>query len=118
MTGTLIRKLLRDIRVPLIVIAVLLICFQCLWVKITSRITAELVPFFFGMAEAQKLSPIKVEEAIFKGPGQIMKTLMGGEGIKLSHAMDILSIGFVHPLMLAVYSIWAIGRANPDLSTQ
>lgn len=108
---TLLRKLLRDIRVPLAAITIVLAAFECLWVKVTARITAELVPFFFGMAAAQKLSPIHVEEEIFKGPGQILKTLMGGEGIKLSQAMDILSIGFVEPLVLAVFCIWAIGRA-------
>jgi len=111
MMGTLVAKLLRDIRVPLIVVGLLLVGFQCLWVKITARITGELVPFFFGMAKAQGLMPIKVEEEIFRGPGQIIKTLMGGEGIKLSRAMDILTVGFVHPLMLSVFCIWAVGRA-------
>src|SRR5206468_3949741 len=37
-------KLLRDLRVPLIVVMVLLCAFQCLWAKITQRIIKELLP--------------------------------------------------------------------------
>jgi ABC-2 type transport system permease protein len=36
---------------------------------------------------------------------------MGGERIQLDSAMDMLSIGYVHPLMQTVFCIWAIGRA-------
>lgn len=111
MTRVLIAKLLRDLRVPLIVTAILLIGFQCLWAKVTARITGELVPFFMGLAQAQKVSPMKVEETIFQGPGKIMRTLMGGENIKLDQAMDMLSIGYVHPLVQAIFCIWAVGRA-------
>ncbi len=38
MTATLIRKLLRDVRLALIIVALLLGAFQCLWAKITDRI--------------------------------------------------------------------------------
>jgi ABC-2 type transport system permease protein len=111
MTGTLIRKLLRDLRLPLFVVALLLAGFQCLWVKITQRISGELVPLFVGLATAQKMSPIDLEEYLFKGPGKIMQTLMGGESIQLDNAMHVLSIGYVHPLMQTIFCIWAIGRA-------
>ena len=46
MKFTLFRKLLRDARVGLIVTALLLAAFQCLWAKITSRILGELSPYF------------------------------------------------------------------------
>jgi ABC-2 type transport system permease protein len=108
---TLVCKLLRDVRVPLIVVAVLLIGFQCLWVKITQRIVGQLVPFFSGLAIAQKLAPQALEEQLFRGPGKLMQTLMGGENIKLDNAMDMMSIGYVHPLMQTLFCIWAIGRA-------
>jgi ABC-2 type transport system permease protein len=111
MTATLIRKLLRDLRLPLLVVAVLLAGFQCLWVKITQRTSGELVPLFVGLAAAQKMSPLVLEEYLFKGPGKIMQTLMGGEAIKLDNAMHMLSIGYVHPLMQTIFCIWAIGRA-------
>jgi ABC-2 type transport system permease protein len=111
MNGALVRKLLRDVRLSLVVVALLLAAFQCLWAKITQRITGQLVPFFMGLAAGQQVSPIKVEEVLFEGPGRIMKTLMGGENIKLDRAMDILSIGYVHPLVQTILCIWAVGRA-------
>jgi ABC-2 type transport system permease protein len=36
---------------------------------------------------------------------------MGGEHIKFYRAMDMLSIGFVHPLVVTILCIWAVGRA-------
>lgn len=112
MTWTLIRKLLRDVRVSLILVALLLCAFECLWVKITQRITGQLVPLLTGLAAAQKISLIEVEQTIFEGPGKIIKTLMGGETIQLDKAMDILSIGYVHPLVQTIFCIWAVGRAS------
>jgi ABC-2 type transport system permease protein len=107
----LVRKLLRDLRLPLVVVALLLIGFQCLWVKVTQRIVGQLVPFFSGLAAAQKLAPQTLEEQLFRGPGKLMQTLMGGESIKLDKAMDVMSIGYVHPLMQTLFCIWALGRA-------
>lgn len=110
MIGTLIRKLLRDLRLYLIVICILLCAFQCLWVKITQRIVGELVPYISTIMLAVKLAPEKFEEKIFSGPGKLMQTLMGGERIQLDRAMDMMTIGYVHPLMQALFCIWAIGR--------
>jgi len=112
MTATLIVKLLRDLRLPLLVVAVLLAAFQCLWVKITQRTSGELIPLFTGLAAAQKLSPVDLESIVFKGPGKIMQTLMGGETIRVENAMHMLTIGYVHPLMQTLFCIWAIGRAS------
>ena len=44
MTGTLVRKLLRDARVSLIVVALLLFAFQLLWCKVAQRIVLEILP--------------------------------------------------------------------------
>jgi ABC-2 type transport system permease protein len=111
MTLALVRKILRDVRIPLLVVALLLAAFQCLWVKITQRVTAQLLPLFLGLANAQKISPDQVEKILFEGPGKIMRTLMGGENIALNRAMDMLSVGYVHPTMQTLFCIWAIGRA-------
>ena len=46
MTWALVRKLLRDIRVAWIVVAVLLFLFQILWSRITSRITSQIIGQF------------------------------------------------------------------------
>ncbi len=108
----LFRKLLRDARVGLIVTALLLAAFQCLWAKITSRILGELSPFFTQLASFGGKSITDVQEKIFQGPGQIVRTLFGGEQINLERAMDMLSIGYVHPLVQTIFCIWAVGRAS------
>ena len=106
MTGALTRKLLRDLRVPLIVTMVLLFAFQCLWAKVTQRIISELLP-----AVTPFIPLMSLKEIIFKGPGKLMQTFMGGENIQLEAGIDMLSIGYVHPLMQTIFCIWAIGRA-------
>src|SRR5205823_2216903 len=78
-----------------------------LWARITTRITGELVPVF-----TQDISISKIKKEIFAGPGKLVETIMGGESIQIERAMDILSIGYVHPAMLVLFSIWAVGRAS------
>lgn len=116
MTLPLIRKLLRDVRLPLLIVALLLAVYQCLWAKITQRVTGDLVPFFMGLAAAQKIAPDQVEELLFQGPGRLARTMMGGEKIKLERAMDVMSVGYVHPLIQAILCIWAVGRASGALA--
>ena len=111
MTWILVRKLLRDVRTALIVVALLLGGFQCLWARITSRILGELQPYFTQLASFGGKSARDVEDEVFKGPGQIIRNLIGGERVNLDQAMDMLSIGYVHPLMQTIFCIWAIGRA-------
>jgi ABC-2 type transport system permease protein len=111
MTGALISKLLRDLRVPLIVVALLLGGFQCLWAKITQRITEEILP------QITRSIPLDVLlNMLFQGPGQLIQTLIGGESVNLAQTLDVLSIGYVHPLTLAILCIWAIGRAAGALT--
>src|SRR5438105_7727263 len=111
MTLALLRKLLRDFRWPLLGVAIFLAGFECLWVKITQRITAQLVPLLLALARASKITAGDLETTLFEGPGKIMRTLMGGESINLDRAMDMLSIGYVHPTVQVVICIWAIGRS-------
>lgn len=106
MTRVLVRKLLRDLRVPLLVVALLLAAFECLWVKITERIAGQIVPFL-----GTQVSLPGLEETLFQGPGQVLRTLIGGEHIRLNRAMDVLSIGYVHPLVQTILCVWAVGRA-------
>jgi ABC-2 type transport system permease protein len=93
------------------VVALLLGAFQCLWAKITARILGELAPYFHGLAGLAGLTPRDVQDELFKGPGQIVRTIIGGESLVLENATDLLSIGYVHPLMQTLFCIWAIGRA-------
>jgi ABC-2 type transport system permease protein len=106
MKRALVLKLLRDVRTGLIVMALLLGGFQCLWAKVTSRISGDLVSF------VRPRIPLPVlEKVLFSGPGKLVRTFMGGEDIRIERAMDILTIGFVHPLVQTILCVWAIGRA-------
>lgn len=111
MIRVLVPKLLRDIRVQLIIIALLLAGFQCLWAKITQRITEELLP------QITKNLPLDVLlKMLFQGPGQLLQTLMGGETIDLTRALHVLSIGYVHPLAQTMLCVWAVGRASSAIA--
>jgi ABC-2 type transport system permease protein len=110
--GSLLAKLVRDVRLPLCGVLLLLAGFECLWVKITQRIAGELLPLLTGLASAWPVSRSELENTIFEGPGKIVRTLIGGEHINLDRAMDVLSIGYVHPLVITIICIWAIGRSS------
>ncbi len=107
MTWILVRKILRDLRTGLIVVAVLLGAFQLLWARVTDSITSKILPAILGMG-----IPLEaLDQIIFAGPGKIVQTLMGGELIDMTRATHMVSIGYVHPLIQTILCIWAIGRA-------
>src|SRR5262245_41533594 len=108
MTLTLVRKLLRDLRVPLLVWMLFLGGFECPWYKVAQRFTAQLPPFFLGIAAAQKVSRQQLRDELFSGPSRVFQTLIGGESINFERAMDSLSIGYVHPLVMTLLCVWAI----------
>lgn len=116
MTWILVRKLLWDVRWPLLVIALLLLAFQVLWAVITARVLGELAPFFTRLASFGGFTRQDIEAQVFSGPGQLVKSIIGGDAIQLDHAMDMLSIGYVHPLVQLILCIWAIGRAAGAIS--
>lgn len=111
MTGTLIRKFLRDLRVSLLAVALLLLAFECLWAKITDRISNDLMPQLKWLGMGQNVSPEEIENTIFGGPGKIVKVFMGGGDISLFRTTDMLSVGYVDPLVIVILCVWAIGRA-------
>jgi ABC-2 type transport system permease protein len=118
MTWTLVRKLLRDLRWALLVTALLLGLFQVLWAKVVERIVGDLAPLIESLAQlgGTTLETIR-NEVIFKGPaGKAIRTLIGGEQVNLDRAMDLLSIGYVHPLMVVIFCIWGVGRAAGALA--
>jgi ABC-2 type transport system permease protein len=111
MTLTLIRKLLRDVRLPLLLVCALVLLFQLLWARITHRVVGEIAPYFAYLTGG----PEGIKDflsIIFAGPGKIIQTVIGGESIQLDRTMDMLSIGYVHPLMQFIFCIWAVGRAS------
>ena len=111
MTRTLVSKLLRDLRLALVAVALLLGLFQFLWARITARVLGKLAPFFTALANLGGLSNKDIEEVVFEGPGKFLRTVIGGERVSLDSAMDMLSIGYVHPLMVTIFCIWGVGRA-------
>jgi ABC-2 type transport system permease protein len=108
----LLRKFFRDLRVPFLIVALLLIGFQCLWVKVSHRIVTEIFPFMAVLSKAKDLAPDFIQSVLFEGPGRIIQTLAGGENMQFERAVDMLSIGYVHPLMQTLFCIWAVGRAS------
>jgi ABC-2 type transport system permease protein len=106
----LVRKLLRDVRLALFLVAAILLLFQALWAKITQRIVGEIAPYLAVLTGGTADSLKKFAQVIFSGPGKVIQTIIGGESIELDRAMHMLSIGYVHPLMQTLFCIWAIGR--------
>jgi ABC-2 type transport system permease protein len=111
MTLTLVRKLLRDVRWALLAVCLLLVLFSGLWVKIAQRVTAEIAPFFNAVALAGKIDPKLFDEVIFKGPGKVSQAVMGGSGIQFERPTDFMAVQLLHPVVIALACIWAVGRA-------
>jgi ABC-2 type transport system permease protein len=116
MTLVLVRKLLRDVRVAWIVVAVLLFLFQILWSRITMRVTTQILTALNEAGiDADFLMRILLNQNA-QGQsnemlGQMVQAIIGGENISLDRAGDMMSVAYVHPLVLAILCIWAIGRA-------
>lgn len=111
MTLLLARKLLRDVRPALIVVCILLIAFSALWVKIAQRITTEIAPFFNGLAFMSNINPKLMDEVVFKGPGKVAHSVMGGADVRFELPSDFLAVQLLHPVVLVLTGMWAIGRA-------
>ncbi|MCI0376078.1 MAG: ABC transporter permease [Gemmataceae bacterium] len=106
MTWALVKKILRDLRAGLIVVAVLLAAFQLLWARVTDSITGQILPFLSLRMPLQEFQAL-----LFQGPGKIVQTIIGGESIDLTSAFHMMTVGYVHPLIQAILCIWAVGRA-------
>jgi ABC-2 type transport system permease protein len=117
MTRTLVVKLLRDLRVNLIVVMLVLFFFQLLWANVTQRITTEVLRDLESelRIDADDLQRI-VAKVLFKRSGKIVQALMGGETIAFYRVMDLLSVAYVHPLTQVILCVWAIGRAAGALA--
>jgi ABC-2 type transport system permease protein len=106
MTGSLVRKLLRDVRLGLFIVLLLLAAFPCLWALVSRRI-AELLK---ELSQAIEIPVFR--RFFFEGPGQIIQALMGGASIDITRGMDLMSIGYIHPLTQTILCVWAIGRSS------
>lgn len=111
MTRILIGKLLRDMRTGFVVVWLLLFAFELLWARVTFTVSDRLL----SLPNLRGVFP-EFEKALFDGPGRIVQTMMGGDQIDVRRAIDMLSIGYVHPVIQTILCIWAIGRASGALA--
>lgn len=111
MTLILVRKLLRDVRPALVVVGLLLFGFSALWVKVTQRMTAEITPFVNVVTGFANLPEDLFEKVIFKGPGKVSQAVLGGADLRFDQATDFLAVELLHPVVLILAAVWAVGRA-------
>ena len=110
MTFILVRKLLRDTRPALIAVGLLLFVFAAFWVKITQRVTTEIVPMArlisqpFGNAKA-------LEQVFVRGPSKVSQAALGWGEMNFDRPTDFLAIGMLHPVVLVISFVWGVGRA-------
>ena len=111
MTFVLYRKLLRDVRTPLIAVALLLALFAGLWVRVTVQVTTQVSPLLTLVGSMTQFGSTFFHDIFFQGPGKLIQTFLGGEEVKFLDPQDTLAVGAMHPLVQAILCIWAIGRA-------
>ena len=111
MTFTLVRKLLRDARWPLLVVCLLLFVFSFIWVGIAKKVTTEIAPAIEVISRAGKMNPQMVEKVVFSGPGKISQAVLGGTGIRFERPTDFLVVEMLHPVVVMLVGLWAVGRA-------
>lgn len=111
MTFALVRKLLRDLRLPLLVVCLLLAGFECFWARITYRITQEVLP------ELTRRVPLDfLLNLAFQGSGKIIQTVVGGDTVRFDQPLDLMTVGYAHPLVLTILCVWAVGRASSAIA--
>lgn len=116
MTFVLVGKLLRDVRWPLLAVCVILFLFSAFWVKIAQRVTTEIAPFFNVIGSASGIGKEVFDEVIFKGPGKVSQAVMGGEETQFERPTDFLAVELLHPVVVILAALWAIGRAAAAVS--
>jgi ABC-2 type transport system permease protein len=105
------RKLFCDTVPSLAVVCLLVVAFSALWVKIAQRVTTELAPFFNGLAVMNQVNPKLMDEVIFKGPGKVAQSVMGGSDVRFERPTDFLAVEMLHPVILTLTGMWVVGRA-------
>jgi ABC-2 type transport system permease protein len=110
MTYILIRKLLRDVRPALIVVCVVLFVFAAFWVKIAQRVTSEIAPVFNSVALVFGDKNL-FQDILFKGPGKVSQAALGWGDLNFERPNDFLAMGMLHPIVLTLSVIWAVGRS-------
>jgi ABC-2 type transport system permease protein len=110
MTFILVRKFLRDVRPALLTVCLLLFVFAAFWVKITQRVTTEIVPM--SRLLSQPFGDSKALEKVFvRGPSKVSQAALGWGEMSFDRPNDFLAIGLLHPIVLVMGLVWGVGRA-------
>jgi ABC-2 type transport system permease protein len=107
MSWILVRKLLRDLRLGLVTIGALLFAFELLWCKSTQQGLILMKKLFSRGIDMRVIFRVMFDEE----SGKMIEKLIGGDRIAIGQGLDTLSVGYVHPLLLTMLSVWAVGRA-------
>jgi ABC-2 type transport system permease protein len=51
------------------------------------------------------------EDVIFKGPGKVSQAALGWGDLNFEKPNDFLAMGMLHPVVLALCIVWAVGRS-------
>lgn len=106
----LVRKLFRDIRAALIAVCLILFIFATLWVKISQVVTVQISPVFNLVATWLGDNRL-FQDVIFRGPGKVSQAALGWGDLNFEQPNDFLAMGMLHPIMLSMCVIWAVGRS-------
>jgi ABC-2 type transport system permease protein len=109
-------RVFRDLRWPLFATGLLAFVFGFIWALIAKRMLGQIAPFFEALGGMGGVNSKDMEAVLFDGPGQLLRTLLGGERIDLNQAMDFLSICLVHPTMITILPLWAISRSTQAIA--
>jgi ABC-2 type transport system permease protein len=112
MTFTLVGKLLRDVRWPLLAVCLLLFLFSTLWVRVAWRVTTEIAPFFNLIAKNSSIDQAAIERVVFNGPGKVSQAVLGGADIRFERPTDFLAVEMLHPVVIILITLWAVGRTG------
>ncbi|HEV3436115.1 MAG TPA: ABC transporter permease subunit [Gemmata sp.] len=110
MTLILVRKLFRDVRPALIAVCTVLFVFATLWVKISQVVTVQITPVFNLVASFAGDSRL-FQDVIFRGPGKVSQAALGWGDLNFEQPNDFLAMGMLHPIVLSLCVIWAVGRS-------
>lgn len=111
MTYILVRKLLRDVRTPLVVVCLILFLFASFWVVITQRVTTEVAPLFKTVSRFSTGDAKAFEKVLLRGPTKVSQAALGWGELNFDRPNDFLSIGLLHPAVLVLSLVWGVGRA-------
>jgi len=98
------------VRPALLVVCLVLFVFATFWVKIAQRVTVEISPVFTSVA-AVFGDRNMFQDILFKGPGKVSQAALGWGDLNFERPNDFLAMGMLHPIVLTLCVVWAIGRA-------